>query len=219
MLERMLLDLVAKYSPGWALSYSEVRLREPGVVELRGALPTTLHFGSARLTLATGELLFVDEDHRDGGDFEEARVIVTADELARVKEAAVHHGSCICGAVRFEVVGPLKAPDACHCTVCRKWSGHYYVGSDVQRSALTIHGVENVKWFHSSEKVRRGFCATCGSSLFFDPVDHTKHAWIGVSMGAFDDATQTKIAFHIFVENKGDYYEIKDGLPQFKRTP
>jgi hypothetical protein len=214
MLERIMVDLLAKYSPGWSLTLPSVGIREPGVVELRGALPTTLHFGSARLTLATGELVFVDEDHRDGGDFEDRRVMITPEELARVKETQIHHGSCMCGAVRFKVLGPLKAPDACHCTRCRKWSGHYYASSDVPRSALTIHGADNVKWFQSSEKVRRGFCATCGSSLFFDPLDQAKHAWIGVSMGAFDDATQTKLAIHIFVANKGDYYDITDALPQ-----
>jgi hypothetical protein len=126
----------------------------------------------------------------------------------------MHKGSCLCGAVHFEVAGALPPPDGCHCSKCRKWSGHFLAGSDVLRTALTIHGVENVTWFHSSEKVRRGFCAVCGSSLFFDPIDQTKHKWIGVCMGAFDLPTDTKLAIHIFVADKGDYYDIADGLPQ-----
>lgn len=127
----------------------------------------------------------------------------------------VHQGSCLCGAVRFEVRGALPPPDACHCTKCRKWSGHFWTSSDVPREALTIHGAEHVTWFMSSEKVRRGFCATCGSSLFFDPV--FKKEWIGVAMGAFDGPTHTKTAVHIFVADKGDYYEIADGVPQKAR--
>jgi hypothetical protein len=126
----------------------------------------------------------------------------------------VHRGSCLCGAVTFEVDGALPGPDACHCTKCRKHSGHYYAGTDVPRSALTIHGEDHVTWYASSEKVRRGFCRTCGSSLFFDPLDREKHAWIGVAMGAFDTPTETKLRIHIFVADKGDYYEIADGLPQ-----
>jgi len=126
----------------------------------------------------------------------------------------MHRGSCNCGAVTFEVTGVLPAPDACHCTKCRKHSGHYLVSTDVPRDALTMHGADHITWFESSEKVRRGFCSTCGSSLFFDPVDQSKNDWIGISMGAFDTATKTMVAIHIFVANKGDYYDITDGLPQ-----
>lgn len=123
----------------------------------------------------------------------------------------MHKGSCQCGAVSFEVEGALPAPDACHCTNCRKQSGHYFVSTDVPRSAVTIHGEDKVTWFRSSEKVRRGFCSVCGCSLFWDPVYKD---WIGLAMGAFDKPTNTKLAIHIFVADKGDYYEIKDGLPQ-----
>lgn len=123
----------------------------------------------------------------------------------------MHKGSCLCGAVRFTVDGDLKPPDACHCTICRKISGHYYAATDVPRTAVTIEGDENVTWHRSSEKVRRGFCSTCGAPLFFDPI---RCDWIGISMGAFEKPTGTQLAIHIFVADKGDYYEIKDGLPQ-----
>jgi hypothetical protein len=126
----------------------------------------------------------------------------------------MHKGSCLCGAVSFEISGNLPAPTACHCAKCRKHTGHYKAGTDVPRAALTIYGSENLKWYHSSEKVRRGFSSTCGSSLFFDPLDQAKHNWIGVMMGAFDGPTNTKLERHIFVADKGDYYEIADGLPQ-----
>jgi hypothetical protein len=126
----------------------------------------------------------------------------------------MHKGSCICGAVSFEIEGDLKPPDACHCRECRKQSGHYFASTDVPRSALTVHGSENVRWYASSEKVRRGFCATCGSTLFWDPVHRD---WTGIAMGALDTPTGTRLAIHIFVAEKGDYYDIADGLPQNPR--
>jgi hypothetical protein len=129
-------------------------------------------------------------------------------------EHDMHKGSCLCGAVTFEVTGDLPPPDACHCTLCRRWTGHFLASTDVPRDALTIRGSEKLTWFQSSEKVRRGFCSMCGASLFFDPLDQTKHNWIGVSMGAFELPTGTRLAVHIFVANKGDYYDIADGLPQ-----
>lgn len=129
----------------------------------------------------------------------------------------MYSGSCLCGAVTFEVAGDLGPVDACHCVQCRKWTGHYLASTDVPRAALDVRGDANLKWYASSEKVRRGFCAECGSSLFFDPVDREKHGWIGVSMGAFDTPTKASLALHIFVAEKGDYYEIADGLPQNER--
>ena len=123
----------------------------------------------------------------------------------------MHTGSCLCGAVKFEVEGELEPPAACHCTQCRKTSGHYWASTDVPRNALKIEGEFNVAWFRSSEKAQRGFCSTCGASLFWDPIHKD---FIGVAMGAFDAPTDTHLAIHIFVADKGDYYEIKDGLPQ-----
>ena len=126
----------------------------------------------------------------------------------------MHQGSCVCGAVKFAVDGAVPAPDACHCTTCRRWSGHVFSSSDVPRAAVTIEGEANITWFASSPKVRRGFCSTCGSSLFFDPLDREKHHWIGIAMGAFDTPTHTKLAKHIFVSEQGDYYDIVDDVPQ-----
>jgi hypothetical protein len=120
-------------------------------------------------------------------------------------------GSCLCGAVTFEVEGELPAPDACHCTMCRRWSGHYWASTDLARDRVTVQGMDNVTWFQSSEKVRRGFCKTCGSVLFFDPPHRD---WTAIAMGAFDNPTGTRLGKHIFVADKGDYYEIGDGLPQ-----
>ena len=120
-------------------------------------------------------------------------------------------GSCLCGAVTFEVAGPLPGPDGCHCTQCRKHSGHYFASTDVPRTALAVSGEENVRWYRSSERVRRGFCGTCGSSLFWDPIGKDK---IAIAMGAFDGPTGTRLAMHIFVADKGDYYDLADGLPQ-----
>ncbi|MCI2400204.1 GFA family protein [Aliiroseovarius subalbicans] len=120
-------------------------------------------------------------------------------------------GSCLCGAVTFEIAGVLPAPNACHCSQCRKQSGHFWASTDIRERDLTLHGVENLSWFQASEKVRRGFCKTCGSFLFWDPIHHDT---IAVAMGAIDAPTGTHLALHIFTDDKGDYYDIADDLPQ-----
>ncbi|WP_106743826.1 GFA family protein [Yoonia maritima] len=122
-----------------------------------------------------------------------------------------HSGRCMCGAISFTIDADVSTGDACHCTSCRKQSGHYWASFDVARNALTIKGEDHIKWYQSSEKVRRGFCNTCGSTLFWDPVFRD---WTSVAMGALDQPTQMKLSMHIYVSKKGDYYDIGDGLPQ-----
>lgn len=125
--------------------------------------------------------------------------------------SSIKQGSCLCGAVRFTVEGDLGHSDACHCTQCRKASGHYFASANVPRSALTVTGGEHIRWYASSAKVRRGFCGRCGSPLFWDPLERD---WTGIALGAFDSPTGIRLEKHIFVAEKGDYYDIADGLPQ-----
>lgn len=123
-------------------------------------------------------------------------------------------GSCLCGGVTFSVAGDLPPPNACHCGQCRKQSGHYWASTDVKRDALTIEGEDRLTWYAASEGVQRGFCRVCGSFLFWDPVGRAK---IAIGMGAFDKPTGTRLDVHIFVADKGDYYDIADGLPQTRQ--
>lgn len=126
----------------------------------------------------------------------------------------MHKGSCLCGAVRFTVEGELAPPDACHCRECRKQTGHFLASCDVSKTNFAIADEAQLCWYRSSDKVRRGFCRACGSTLFWDPVERD---WIGIAMGAFDGATGVHLAKHIFTAEKGDYYEIADGAPQHAR--
>jgi hypothetical protein len=129
-------------------------------------------------------------------------------------------GSCLCGAVHFEIADSFHDVEVCHCVQCRKWTGRLFcldktsqstnpfANMEVPRDSLKIQGEQHITWFHSSAKVRRGFCAHCGSTMFFDPLDVSKHQWIAVAMGALDSDTGGKIKLHIFTAEKGDYYDI-----------
>lgn len=124
------------------------------------------------------------------------------------------HGSCLCGAVRLEVQEPLeRAPEACHCTQCRKQTGSYLIAVNVRRSALKVLGEDAVAWYQSSAKVERGFCRICGSTLFWKP-NIEGYEWTGVAMGCIDTPLSLAVAKHTFVADKGGYYEINDGAPQ-----
>ena len=117
-------------------------------------------------------------------------------------------GSCLCGAVRYQVTGPLRPVIACHCTQCRKTSGHHVAATGAARGDVEIMG--DVRWYRSSPEARRGFCATCGSNLFWDgPGSH-----LSIFAGTLDRDPDVRLAGHIFCADKGAYYRIGDGLPQ-----
>ena len=119
------------------------------------------------------------------------------------------NASCLCGAVRIEARGEPASVGACHCGQCRKQSGHYWASFSVPRADLTVTG--EVRWYQASPIARRGFCPVCGSFLFWEGLEGDD---IGIALGAVDGPTGLRLAHHIFVADKGDYYEITDGLPQ-----
>jgi hypothetical protein len=117
-------------------------------------------------------------------------------------------GSCLCGAVKYEVHGPLRDVLACHCEQCRKQTGTYMSATAAQDTDLKITEARGLKWYRSSDKARRGFCGECGSVLFWkgDGRDYTS-----ISAGSIDGATGLKLEGHIYCDNAGDYYEIAGG--------
>ena len=121
-------------------------------------------------------------------------------------------GGCLCGAVRYEIDGPLRKVVYCHCGQCRKTSGHFVAATAVDLEHLHITEDAGLSWFESSDIAKRGFCNRCGSSLFWAPA-HNKY--MAVMAGAIDTPTGLTSREHIHVADKSDYYELSDGLPQF----
>ncbi|MET4129048.1 GFA family protein [Roseovarius sp. MBR-6] len=118
-------------------------------------------------------------------------------------------GACLCGDVTFTVRSTPQGPSVCHCGQCRKQSGHTWASAYVARSDLSICGTVN--WYAASATAKRGFCPRCGSFLFWaaDAEDTMSFA-----LGALEAPTGLRLEKHIFVKDKGDYYNIADGVPQ-----
>lgn len=126
-----------------------------------------------------------------------------------------HTGGCLCGGVRFTARGPLRGVVYCHCSQCRRQTGHHYAATNVSDEDLQIEGADRLTWYRASDFARRGFCSTCGSALFWkgDRLAHTS-----IMAGSFDTPSGLVGEVHIFVADKGDYYELTDGLPQHARS-
>jgi hypothetical protein len=91
-------------------------------------------------------------------------------------------------------------------------TGHFMAATAARRPDFRLLSGAGLKWFSASPMARRGFCAECGSTLFWDGVGRD---YISIAAGTLDDSTGLEIACHIFVAEKGAYYAIEGAAPQF----
>jgi hypothetical protein len=129
-------------------------------------------------------------------------------------------GHCLCGAVCYEVHGPLRDVVICHCEECRRWHGHVCATSAAAAEDLVIEGTEALRWIESPNSdahARRGFCVRCGSSMFWRPAEDDT---ISIAAGTLDGPTGLRARSHWYVSQAGDYYELPDdGLARYERGP
>ena len=128
-------------------------------------------------------------------------------------------GSCLCGAVSFEIHGALRNVIACHCRQCRKQTGTYMSATAAKDEAIRFTSKRGLKWYQSSATARRGFCGECGSVLFWkgEGRDYT-----AIAAGSIDGSPGVPLEGHIFCDDAGDYYEIAGGhyrLGQWAKDP
>ncbi|TQV83656.1 GFA family protein [Denitrobaculum tricleocarpae] len=117
-------------------------------------------------------------------------------------------GGCLCGAVRYRLFGPLRDVINCHCGQCQRTHGNFAAYTRVKRSAFSCDERQGLRWYSSSDRARRGFCRTCGASLFWERLDGDA---ISISAGSIDPPSGLKTTQDIFVADKGDYTELAPG--------
>lgn len=114
-------------------------------------------------------------------------------------------GQCLCGAVRFEAVIAKAEMGACHCAMCRRWSGGIFLS--VECAEVTVADPDALGLYASSDWGERGFCKTCGSSIMWRSKDG---AHVAVSVQAFADPGAFPFASQIFIEEKPNSYHFRE---------
>jgi hypothetical protein len=122
-------------------------------------------------------------------------------------------GVCACGAVAFAATGPFRPVIVCHCDSCRRQSGHLVAATAVAPDHLTVQGEEKLADWRATDTATRQFCKICGALLFWRP-DSGDH--VSIMAGVLDQPTGLTTDHHIHVGEKGDYYDIADGLPEYE---
>lgn len=123
-------------------------------------------------------------------------------------------GSCECGEVTFGVDKVRPEVTFCHCSQCRRVSGHHWAATHAPFSAVTFTNDTGLRWYDSSDWAQRGFCGTCGSTLFYRMKNEDD---LGIAAGCIDTPGVLKPGKHIFVADKGDYYDIAGDAPHIDK--
>lgn len=127
---------------------------------------------------------------------------------------SVSHGSCLCGAVSFDVKLPPKWVAHCHCTLCRRAHGAAFVtwvGVEAGTASIADPG-SSLHWYQSSPGGRRGFCSTCGSPMFFESI-----RWPGelhIARALFTDAVGQEPQVHAYHDTHVSWVFLADDLPR-----
>lgn len=131
----------------------------------------------------------------------------------------MHAGSCLCGAVRYEVHGELGSITVCHCRKCRKANGSAFSGvAPIAREHLKLlSGQDALGEFESSPGVHRVFCKGCGAQLYSrrDAMPET----LRLRLGTLDTPVEGEPGMHIFTAYKAEWYDIPGGAPRYAERP
>lgn len=112
-------------------------------------------------------------------------------------------GGCLCGAVRYTLAEAPTSYGACHCSMCRKFSGGIELGLEVPADGVTFHGTRAIQTYRSSEWAERGFCGVCGSSLFWRFVgDGPLKGLMSLSAGSLDSLEGLSLETEVYIDSK-----------------
>ena len=131
-------------------------------------------------------------------------------------------GSCLCGAVRFEIERAVGPFELCHCRRCRKLTGSVFAAAVgvLARDFRLLEGANLIRTFEAPilaapPAYRSSFCSRCGSQV---PNPEPDATWFEIPAGLLDDDPGARPDRHIFVELQAPWFEIADALPQLDKA-
>ena len=122
--------------------------------------------------------------------------------------------SCLCGGIKIKVKEKLRYVSNCHCSQCMKTHGNFAAYTACPEENITFINKKTLKWFKSSNIAKRGFCSTCGASIFYKRI---KSDNISIAAGVFENPTKLKTVSNIFTKGKLDYYKLDSKLRKFNK--
>jgi hypothetical protein len=115
-------------------------------------------------------------------------------------------GRCLCGAVTYDVQGPLRDVVDCHCHRCRRFTGHFMAATSARVEDVEITDVEGqLTWFQPVDEAGYAFCGRCGSSLFW--AGSSTPEWLSICAGTLEPPTGLRTVEAWWVSEASDYFD------------
>lgn len=115
-------------------------------------------------------------------------------------------GACLCGSVQVSLRNAGHELGACHCGMCRRWTGSAFVTLAVPASDLSVTGADAVRSYASSDWAARSFCGTCGTTLWYRLTAPGAPADYYMAAGLLDDLSGMRLAHEIYIDRKPDAF-------------
>ena len=127
----------------------------------------------------------------------------------------MYKGSCLCGAVKFQISSGLRNIVYCHCSECRKAQGSAFAANGIveKNNFKIISGGEQLSGYESTPDQTKYFCRHCGSPIMSKNLN--KPDQLRVRLGTIESDLAEKPGAHIFVSSKANWDNITDDLPQY----
>lgn len=119
-----------------------------------------------------------------------------------MSETNERKAKCLCGAIRITAANASNSVGACHCGTCRRWGGGPFMEIDCGTD-VSISGEENMSVYDSSPWAERGFCAKCGTHLFYRLKETGQHM---IPVGLFDVDESLVFESQVFIDEKPAFY-------------
>ena len=125
-------------------------------------------------------------------------------------------GGCLCGAVRFEINGPIRHIVHCHCSQCRKAQGSAFATNGIVNASdfRMLAGANELTGYESTPGQTKYFCKTCGSPILSKTA--SKPDQVRIRLGSIDSDIRERPEAHIFASSKANWEEITGDLPQYE---
>ena len=123
-----------------------------------------------------------------------------------------YYGQCLCESIQYTVDGPLRDIINCHCTRCRRSTGHFMAATQARVDDVVVEG-DTLKWYHPVEHVRYGFCSECGSTLFWRSAKTSDV--MSIAAGTLTPPTGLKTTTAIYLDFGSDYHTYDETLDSY----
>lgn len=123
-----------------------------------------------------------------------------------------HEGKCLCESITYVIEGDVRNVINCHCSRCRRHTGHFMAATSTEVENLAIEGEEHLRWY-ATDDVEYAFCSNCGSTLFWRT--SRRPGYVSIAAGTLTPPTGLTTMAAIYTDFASDYHDFDQSIPSY----